>query len=154
MITLKIGDSAPDFKAKNQDGKDISLSDFKGKKLILFFYPKDNTPGCTAESCNLSNNYDTLKEMGFNILGVSPDSEISHQKFIKKFGLSFELIADTEKIVLKKYEVWGEKKMFGKIKEGVFRTTFIIDENGLIERIIKKVKTKDHAQQIIDEYPS
>ncbi len=151
MIQLKEGDKAPDFKGINQDEKEIALSDFKGKKLILYFYPKDNTPGCTAESCNLSENYDELTNKGFEVVGVSPDDATKHQKFIAKHNLRFNLIADTEKQILEAYGAWGEKKLYGKVYMGVIRTTFVIDENGTIEKIFKKVKTKDHTNQILTE---
>ncbi|TCO07399.1 thioredoxin-dependent thiol peroxidase [Natronoflexus pectinivorans] len=149
MANLKEGDIAPAFKGNNQKGETISLSDFKGKKVVLYFYPKDNTPGCTAESCNLNDNYGAFQAKGYEIIGVSPDDEKSHQKFADKFGLQFNLIADTEKEILEAYGVWGEKKMYGKTYMGVNRTTFIIDENGVIEKIIAKVDTKNHASQII-----
>ena len=152
MNYKNIGDFAPDFSARTQEGKIITLADFKGKKLILYFYPKDNTPGCTAEACNLRDNFQILKEKGFEIIGVSPDNEISHQKFSSKYDLPFELIADTDKKILKGYGVWGEKKMFGKTKEGVHRTTFVIDEKGKIEKVFKKVKTKEHASQILESF--
>ena len=126
------------------------MSDFKGRKLILYFYPKDGTPGCTAEACNLRDNYQLLQEKGFAILGVSPDSERKHQNFIKKYDLPFPLLADTEQQVLKAYGVWGEKQMYGRTYEGVFRTTFVIDEEGVIQQVFNKVKTKDHARQILD----
>ena len=148
MTHLKEGDKAPEFTGKDQEGHPVSLSDFEGKKLILFFYPKDNTPGCTAEACNLRDNYQALKDQGFALLGVSPDSERRHQNFIEKYDLPFPLLADTDKEVLKKYGVWGKKKMYGNIFEGVHRTTFVIDEEGKIEKIFKKVKTKTHADQI------
>ncbi len=151
MIQLKEGDKAPDFKGINQDEKEIALSDFKGKKLILYFYPKDNTPGCTAESCNLSENYDELTNKGFEVVGVSPDDATKHQKFIAKHNLRFNLIADTEKQILEAYGAWGEKKLYGKVYMGVIRTTFVIDENGTIEKIFKKVKTKYHTNQILTE---
>jgi thioredoxin-dependent peroxiredoxin len=150
MLNLKIGDSAPLFEGVNQNGDKIGLTDFKDKKLILYFYPKDNTPGCTAESCNLNDNYEMWIEKGFEVVGVSPDSEKSHLKFIDKFGLKFNLISDTEKEILQAYGVWGEKSMYGRKYMGVFRTTFIIDENGLIQNIFEKVKTKDHTNQIIE----
>lgn len=150
MTKLKIGDKAPDFEGVNQMGEKIALSDFAGKKLILYFYPKDNTPGCTAESCNLNDNYDAWIEKGFDVVGVSPDSEKSHQKFIEKFGFKFNLIADTEKEILQAYDVWGEKSMYGRKYMGVFRTTFVIDGNGVIEEVFEKVKTKDHSDQIIE----
>ncbi len=152
MTNLKPGDKAPQFSIETQDGEIISLENFRGKKLILYFYPKDNTPGCTAEACNLKDNFHLLKEKGFEIIGVSPDSETSHQKFSSKYELPFKLIPDTDKKILKDYGVWGEKSMFGKVKEGVHRTTFIIDETGTIEKVFTKVQTKDHTQQILDEY--
>ncbi len=151
MIQLKEGDKAPDFKGINQDEQEIALSDFKGKKLILYFYPKDNTPGCTAESCNLSENYDELTQKGFEVIGVSPDDATKHQKFIANHNLKFNLIADTEKQILEAYGAWGEKKLYGRVYMGVIRTTFVIDENGTIEKIFKKVKTKDHTNQILTE---
>lgn len=149
MIQLKEGDKAPDFKGINQDGKELSLSDFKGKKLILYFYPKDNTSGCTAEACNLNDHYASLTEEGYEVVGVSPDSPVSHLKFIARYNLAFNLIADTEKQILEKYGVWAEKSMYGRKYMGVLRTTFLIDEKGMIEKIITKVNTKDHASQII-----
>jgi thioredoxin-dependent peroxiredoxin len=152
MTHLKIGDKAPDIKAKNQNGETVNLNDYKGKKLILYFYPKNNTPGCTAEACDLRDNFQPLKDKGFEILGVSPDSENSHLKFIAKYSLNFDLISDIDKKVLKDYGVWGEKKMFGKTKEGVHRTTFVIDEEGKIEKVFKKVKTKEHASQILESF--
>lgn len=152
MTNLKPGDKAPQFSIKTRDGEMISLENFRGKKLILYFYPKDNTPGCTAEACNLRDNFHLLKKKGFEIIGVSPDSEASHKKFSSKYNLPFKLIPDTDKKILKDYGVWGEKKMFGKVKEGVHRTTFIIDEAGKIEKVFTKVNTKDHTQQILDEY--
>ena len=152
MKYLKPGDTAPGFTFENQVGKISSLENFKGKKLILYFYPKDNTPGCTAEACNLRDNFQILKDKGFKIIGISPDNETSHSKFISKFDLPFDLIPDTDKKILKNYGVWGEKKIFGKVKEGVLRTTFIIDETGKIEKVFNKVQTKDHAEQILKEY--
>ena len=147
---LKAGEKAPDFSGTIQSGATVSLSDFKGKKLILFFYPKDNTPGCTLEACNLRDNYDDLREAGFELLGVSPDSETKHQNFIKKFKLPFPLLADTEQETMQAYGVWGPKKFMGKSYIGVHRTTFVIDENGTIEAVIEKVKTKDHTKQILE----
>jgi peroxiredoxin Q/BCP len=151
MQTLKEGDVAPLFSGKNQDGTLISLADFKGRKVVLYFYPKDNTPGCTDEACNLNENYDQLINKGFEIIGVSPDGEDSHKKFIQKFGLKFNLIADTDKNILMNYGAYGEKNMYGKIVMGVIRTTFIIDENGIIEKIIRKVDTKNHTSQIFKQ---
>jgi len=151
MTKLKEGDKAPVFKGIDQDGKSVSLSDFSGKKLILFFYPKDMTPGCTAEACNLRDNYKELRKLGFEIIGISPDSISRHQKFIEKYELPFPLIADEEKKILNDYGVWGQKSMYGKSSMGVFRTTFIIDEKGSISRMFSKVKTNDHAAQILAE---
>lgn len=149
MTTLKEGDKAPDFKGINQEGKEISLEDFKGKKLILYFYPKDNTSGCTAEACNLNENYSALTEKGYEVVGVSPDSTGSHRKFIATYNLSFNLIADTEKGILEAYGVWGEKSMYGRKYMGVLRTTFIIDGNGVIEKVITKVDTINPIKQIV-----
>lgn len=149
-MKIKTGDKAPDFSGLDQDGKNISLSDYKGKKLILYFYPKDNTPGCTVESCNLRDNYSELKKMGFEILGVSADNEKKHKNFISKFNLPFPLLADTEKKTILDYGVWGEKKFMGRVYDGIYRTTFIIDENGIVSHIIDKVKTKNHSEQIIE----
>lgn len=151
MTHLKEGEKAPYFEGINQDEKIIKLTDFEGKKLILYFYPKDNTSGCTAESCNLNDNYAELTAKGFEVLGVSPDSAASHLKFIAKHNFAFNLIADTEKDILQKYGVWGEKSMYGRKYMGVNRTTFIIDENGVIEKVFKKVKTKEHTAQILAE---
>ncbi len=149
MALLEEGNTAPDFKAKNQNGEEVKLSDFKGKKVILYFYPKDNTPGCTAESCNLRDNYNALIEKGFEVIGVSPDSEKSHVNFISKHELPFTLISDPDKKVLKAYGAWGEKKMYGKVYEGVLRTTYVIDEGGKIIKVFPKVKTKEHSEQIL-----
>lgn len=151
MAKLKVGDKAPFFEGLNQKEEKISLNDFKGKKLILYFYPKDNTPGCTAESCNLNENYNAWLDKGFEVVGVSPDTVKSHQKFADKFNLQFNLIADTEKEILQNYGAWGEKSMYGKKYMGVLRTTFVIDEEGKIEEIFEKVKTKDHTNQIIQK---
>jgi peroxiredoxin Q/BCP len=151
MNNFKPGDKAPQFSGKNQKGETVSLDQFKGKKLILYFYPKDNTPGCTAESCSLRDGYELLIDKGFEVVGVSPDNEKSHQNFISKYELPFNLIADTEKEILKAYGAWGMKKMYGKDYEGVLRTTFIINEKGLIEAVISKVNTKEHVDQILEE---
>ncbi len=151
MANLAEGLAAPAFEGLDQDGNKVSLSDFKGKKLILYFYPKDNTPGCTAESCDLSENYDYWLSKGFEIVGVSPDSAPSHKKFIEKYGLKFKLLADTEKKILQDYGVWGEKVNYGKTYMGVIRTTFVINENGQIDKIFTKVDTKKHTEQIIKE---
>ena len=148
MTHLKEGDQAPDIHSEDQNGETLTFDRFEGKKIILYFYPKDNTPGCTSEACNLRDNYQELKDMGFEIIGISPDSMLSHQRFIEKNSLPFRLIADPDKKILRDYGVWGEKKMYGKVYEGVHRTTFIISEDRHIEKIIRKVKTKDHAQQI------
>ncbi len=149
MTHLKKGDKAPTFKGKDQDGHVIQLSDFAGKKVVLYFYPRDNTPGCTAQACNLRDNYDALMAAGFVVIGVSADSEKSHQKFIAKHHLPFPLIADTDKEILKAYGVWGPKKFMGKTYDGIHRTTFVISNDGTIEDIIEKVKTKEHTNQII-----
>ncbi len=146
------GSNAPSFEGIDQNGKLIKLSDFAGKKVILYFYPKDNTPGCTAEACNLRDNYTDLINKGFVVIGVSPDSEKSHKGFISKYALPFPLIADTSKKILTDYGVWGEKKMYGKSYMGVIRTTFIIDEKGIVEKVITKVETGDHTNQIYNLY--
>ena len=152
MTSLNVGDKAPNFVALDESSQSISLTDFLGRKVILYFYPKDMTPGCTAESCNLGENYSLLQEKGFIVLGVSPDSSKSHQKFIGKYNLPFSLIADEDKAVIKAFGVWGPKKFMGKEYEGVHRTTFIIDEDGIIEKVFTKVKTKDHTHQILQSY--
>ncbi|MEM9990357.1 MAG: thioredoxin-dependent thiol peroxidase [Bacteroidota bacterium] len=152
MTHLKEGDKAPDFKGINELGEKMSLADFAGKKLVLFFYPKDNTPGCTLEACSLRDNYDVLREKGFEMLGVSADSQRKHQNFINKFDFQFHLLADTEKEILKAYGVWGPKKMFGNLLEGIYRTTFVIDEAGMIDKIFTKVRTMNHAKQILEAY--
>tara|TARA_R100000935_G_scaffold56656_1_gene88832 strand:- start:472 stop:951 length:480 start_codon:yes stop_codon:yes gene_type:complete len=149
MIKLKEGDSAPQFSVKDQDGNIINLKDFKGKKVILFFYPKASTPGCTAEACNLRDNWEQFQEKGYQILGVSADTEKKQANFKDKYELPFPLLADEDKQVIEAYGVWGPKKFMGKEYDGIHRTTFVIDENGLIEEIITKVKTKDHAAQIL-----
>ena len=151
MQTLKAGDKVPNFTVNDQDGNPISLSDYQGKKLVVFFYPAASTPGCTAEACNLRDHYEDLKGQGFEVIGVSKDDEKSHQKFIAKYELPFELIADTEKKVVVDYGVWAEKKNYGKTYMGINRTTFIIDEDGVILKIFTKVKTKDHVAQILNE---
>lgn len=149
MNKLKPGDKAPYFRGITQDGKEISLEDFKGKKLILYFYPKDNTPGCTAEACDLRDNYEMWLSKGYNVVGVSPDSVQSHVKFKEKYSLPFDLISDTEAKILKDYEAWGEKSMYGKKYMGVLRKTYVIDENGVIVEIFEKVETKAHTNQIL-----
>lgn len=146
---LQTGAQAPAFKGINQKGETISLSDFKGKKVILYFYPKDNTPGCTAEACSLNDKNEYFLEKGIVVIGVSADSVSSHVKFVEKYGLSFNLIADTEKEILQAYEAWGEKKNYGKTYMGVIRTTYVLSEEGVIEAVFPKVDTKTHAEQII-----
>src|SRR5690606_12901801 len=150
MTTLKAGDKAPEITAYNQKKEEIKLSDFKGKKVILYFYPKDNTPGCTTEACNFRDNYQSLINDGIEVLGVSTDSEQSHQKFISKFELPFNLLADVDQKIVNDYGVWVEKNMYGKKYMGTTRTTFIIDEQGIIQHIIKKVDNKNATQQIRD----
>jgi len=149
MTHLKVGDKAPKFSGVDENGDKIGLKDFKGKKLILFFYPKDNTPTCTVEACNLRDNYSMLKKKGYALLGVSPDTQKKHQNFIKKFDFPFPLLADTELETIKAFDVWGPKKFMGKEYDGLHRTTFVIDEKGKIEQVITKVKSKDHAAQIL-----
>ena len=151
MNALKEGDSAPDFSGTDQNGNPIKLSDFSGKKLILYFYPKDDTPGCTKEACNLRDNYNELKNNDFEVIGVSADNSAKHLKFIDKYDLPFSLIADTEKLVINAYQCWGLKKFMGREYEGIFRKTFIINPEGIIIKIIEKVKTKNHTQQILEE---
>lgn len=150
MANLQVGDAAPDFTANNQNNEKVSLSDFKGKKVILYFYPKDNTPGCNAEACSFRDNYQFLIKKGFEVVGVSTDDEKSHKKFEAKFELPFTLIADTEKTVVEAYGVWVEKQMYGKTYMGTARKTFVIDEDGKIALIIDKVDTKNASQQLLD----
>lgn len=152
MAQLKEGMPAPPFEGTDQDGKLIKLSDYKGKKIVLYFYPKDNTSGCTAEACNLRDNYDDFLKKGFVVIGVSADSEKSHKNFAGKYSLPFPLIADTSLKILDDYGVWKQKKMYGKSFLGIARTTFIIDEKGIIEKIISKVETKSHSEQIFGLY--
>ncbi|MCA0932051.1 thioredoxin-dependent thiol peroxidase [Lutimonas saemankumensis] len=149
MTTLKVGDKAPGFSVNNQHGETVSLDDFKGKKVVLFFYPKASTPGCTAEACNLRDNYSSFKDKGYEIIGVSADSEKRQLNFSNKQELPYSLLADENKEVIMAYGVWGPKKFMGKEYEGIHRTTFVIDENGVISDVISKVKTKDHAAQIL-----
>lgn len=148
---IEIGNKAPEILGVDQNGKEVRLSDYAGKKLVLYFYPKDSTPGCTSEACSLRDNYEELKAKGYEVVGVSVDSEKSHQKFIEKNQLPFTLIADTDKKLVEEFGVWGEKKMCGRTYMGTFRTTFIIDENGVVENIIgpKQIKVKEHAGQIL-----
>ena len=148
---LQVGDSAPVFSAKDQDGNEVKLSDYKGEKVILYFYPKDDTPGCTAQSCNLRDNYDVLLKRGYKVLGVSVDDEKSHRKFIKKYNLPFPLLADTDQKLVNAYGVWGEKKLFGRDYMGIIRTTFVIDENVVIEEVVQKVDTENHTDQILNK---
>jgi len=148
-MTIEVGQQAPAFSAMNQLGKTVSLSDFAGKKLALYFYPKDDTPGCTAEARSLRDHYQTLLAQGYAILGVSPDNEAKHQKFIAKYDLPFDLLADTDHAVAEAYGVWVEKSMYGRQYMGIARTTFIINEHGILSEIIAKVNTKDHANQIL-----
>src|SRR5215510_8207086 len=149
MVTLKEGDKAPAFKGVDQNGAKISLTDFKGKKVVLYFYPEDDTPTCTIQACNLRDNYGLLKKNGFEIIGISPDSEKKHKQFEKKFNLPFILIADTSHEILEKYGVWDQKKLFGHEYMGVLRTTFVIDEKGMIRKVFTRPKNKAHAEEII-----
>ncbi|WP_412560768.1 thioredoxin-dependent thiol peroxidase [Winogradskyella sp. MIT101101] len=151
MTHLKEGDKAPDFSAKDEQGNTVSLSDYKGKKLVVFFYPKASTPGCTAEACNLNENYDRFKSKGYEILGVSADSAKRQSNFKNKYGFQYPLLADEDKNVIEAFGVWGPKKFMGREYDGIHRTTFIIDENGIIEDVITKVKTKAHTSQILSE---
>ncbi|WP_111707816.1 thioredoxin-dependent thiol peroxidase [Lutibacter citreus] len=150
MKTLVIGDKAPNFEALDQEGNIIKLSNYKGKKLVLFFYPKASTPGCTAEACNLRDNYQSFLAKGYDVLGVSADSAKRQLNFLNKNNLPFPLLADENKEVINAFGVWGPKKFMGKEYEGIHRTTFVIDGNGIIEDVISKVKTKDHSNQIIE----
>lgn len=149
MTSLKAGDKAPNFEAKDQNGNLIKLADYSGKKLVLFFYPKASTPGCTAEACNLRDNYHTFLAQGYDLLGVSADSAKAQTKFIEKYELPFPLLADEDKAVISAFDVWGPKKFMGKEYDGIHRTTFVIGEDGIIKEIISNVKTKDHAAQIL-----
>jgi len=149
-MKLKIGDKAPEFKGIDENENPISLSDFKGKSVILYFYPKDSTPGCTNEACNLRDNYQMWLDKGYVVIGVSPDSVKSHQKFKAKHELPFPLISDTEKIIIKEFGAWGLKKLYGREYEGLLRSTFVINGDGIITNIFEKVKTKDHTNQILE----
>jgi peroxiredoxin Q/BCP len=149
MTTLTEGQKAPSFKEKDQNGKLVSLSDFKGKKIVLYFYPEDNTPTCTVQACNLRDNFGLLKKNGFTVLGVSPDQVNKHKKFEAKFDLPFTLIADPEHHIIDKYGLWGEKQLYGRTYMGLHRTTFLIDEKGIIKKIFLKPKSKQHAEEIL-----
>ena len=149
---LKIGDKAPAFEVPDQNGETKRLSDYAGKKLILYFYPKDNTPGCTAEACSLRDGRTVLQEKGFEIVGVSPDTIQSHQRFIEKKELNFTLLSDPEHHLAEAYGVWGEKKFMGRVSMGILRTTFVIGADGVIEKIFEKVRTADHFEQILEAY--
>jgi peroxiredoxin Q/BCP len=149
MTSLKVGDKAPNFTSIDQDGNAISLSDYKGKKLVLFFYPKANTPGCTLEACNLSDNYERFVSQGYDVLGVSADSQKRQTNFRDKFNFPYPLLADEDKTVINAFEVWGPKKFMGREYDGIHRITFVINENGIIEDVITKVKTKAHTDQIL-----
>ena len=150
-MNLKIGDKAPDFEGKNQNNESVKLSSFIGEKVVLYFYPRDNTPGCTAQACNLKDNFNDLSRKGYKIIGVSSDSIKSHKKFEEKYSLPFDLISDEDKAIHKSYGTWIEKSMYGRKYMGTARWTFIIDENGIINNIIEKVKTKEHTNQILGE---
>lgn len=151
MTHLKEGDKAPDFSLENEMGESLTLEQFRGEKLILFFYPKDDTPGCTKEACNLRDNYTKLRKLGFNVLGISPDSVKKHKKFKDKYEFQYSLISDPDLIAINAFGVWGPKKFMGRSYQGLHRTTFIINEEGTIEYIISKVKTNDHTEQILEE---
>ena len=150
-MNLKIGDKAPDFEGKNQNNESVKLSSFIGEKVVLYFYPRDNTPGCTAQACNLKDNFNQLSRKGYKIIGVSSDSIKSHKKFEEKYALPFHLISDEDKSIHKIYGTWIEKSMYGRKYMGTARWTFIVDENGIINNIIEKVKTKEHTDQILSE---
>lgn len=152
MITLSVGDKAPDFTGTAYNGQKISLKDYKGKKLALYFYPQDDTPACTVQACNIRDNYTELLNNGIEILGVSPDDAESHEGFSTKYQLPFPLLADPRHGIIKKYGVWGQKNLYGNIYEGLLRTTFLIDEKGIVKAIIKRPKTKDHAAEIIKKF--
>lgn len=150
-MAIKVGDKVPDLLGVDQDEKEVKLSDYKGRKIALYFYPKDNTSGCTAEACSLRDGYEELRKAGYEIIGVSKDSAKSHRSFIEKQSLPFRLIADTEKTLQQQFGVWAEKKMYGRTYMGTLRYTFLINEDGIVEKVIEKVDTKNHAQQILNE---
>jgi peroxiredoxin Q/BCP len=152
MKHLKVGDQAPDFISKDQNGNEVKLSDYKGQRFVLYFYPKDNTPGCTTQACNIRDNYSSFKENGINIFGVSADTEQKHVKFIEKFDLPFPLLADVDHELLNLYGVWGEKKFMGKTFDGIHRTTFVMDASHMIVGIIEKPKNKNHSDEILEIY--
>lgn len=152
MTHLKEGDKAPSFTGNDQNGNKISLADYKGKKLVLFFYPEDDTPTCTIQACNLRDNYSLLKKEGFEVLGVSPDEEKKHKKFEVKYSLPYTLIADPQHTIINKYDVWGPKQLYGRHYDGLHRTTFIIDEKGTIMKIYLRPRNKQHAEEIIKHY--
>jgi thioredoxin-dependent peroxiredoxin len=149
---LKEGDDAPDFTTKNQNGEDVKLADWRGQRIVLYFYPKDDTPGCTKEACSLRDSFDVFEERGIKVFGVSNDDEKSHQKFISKYSLPFDLLADTDKKLVNDYEVYGEKMNYGKKYMGINRTTFLIDEDGKIVKIFKKVKVDEHADEVLEAF--
>ncbi len=152
MTTLKEGDKAPAFKSKDQNGKPVSLADYKGKKVVLYFYPEDDTPTCTVQACNLRDNFSVLKKQGFRVLGVSPDEEKKHKKFETKYNLPFTLISDPEHTIIDAYGVWGEKQMYGRTYMGLHRTTFLIDEKGIVKKIFLKPKSKQHTEEILNAW--
>ncbi len=152
MTTLKEGDKAPAFKSKDQNGKPVSLADYKGKKVVLYFYPEDDTPTCTVQACNLRDNFSVLKKQGFRVLGVSPDEEKKHKKFETKYNLPFTLITDPEHKIIDAYGVWGEKQMYGRTYMGLHRTTFLIDEKGIVKKIFLKPKSKQHTEEILNAW--
>lgn len=147
-MKLSVGDKAPDFTSTNQDGNEVTLADLKGQKVVMFFYPKDDSPGCTKEACNLRDNFKKFVKMGYTIVGVSPDNEKKHRKFIDKYELQYTLLADPEKKIINDYGLWGPKKFMGREITGVYRTTLLLDEEGTITHILDKVKTKEHSDQI------
>jgi thioredoxin-dependent peroxiredoxin len=152
MTTIKEGDKAPAFKSKDQNGKPISLADYKGKKVVLYFYPEDDTPTCTIQACNLRDNFALLKKQGFIVLGVSPDEEKKHKKFEAKYNLPFTLITDPEHKIIDAYGVWGEKQMYGRTYMGLHRTTFLIDGKGIVKKIFLKPKSKQHTEEILNAW--